>query len=213
MNIDSISQIQNALNQSLPGWEGQKIMSSVGYDMNRKAKSTSKKAAVMLLLYPDENEQLHTVYIQRPSNNPHDKHSGQISFPGGQVEKADESLQATALRETYEEIGIQSHEITILGPLSTIYVFVSDFLVSPYVGYCSSSTEFILQKSEVHKVITYPIHKLQADEKKVKDMKFSIAHLKDVPYYDLNGEVLWGATAMITSEFLEILKRNDISLW
>lgn len=207
-----LSTLNEALKKPLPGWEGQKIMSSVGYDLHRQAKNSSKKAAVMLLLFPDENGAIQTVYIQRPSNNPNDKHSGQISFPGGQVEKDDKSMEETAIRETYEEIGIASHSISILGALSTIYVFVSDFIVSPYVGFSSTIPEFTLQKSEVHKVITYPISLLQKQKKKVKDLKVSNYMLKDIPYYDLNGETLWGATAMITSEFLEILRRNNISL-
>ncbi len=206
-----IEQLKDILNGDLPGWEGQKLMSSIGYESNRKAKPTSKKAAVLLLLFPDSG-QLKLTFIRRPSNNPNDKHGGQISFPGGQVENEDRNLEHTALRETFEEIGVQEREITILGRLSDIYVFVSDFLVSAYVGYSHTRPEFILQESEVAALITFPLSKLFHQPLMSKDHKVRDIVLKDVPYYDLDGEFLWGATAMITSELLELIRRNKLQL-
>jgi len=200
--------IIKALEQPLPGWEGQKIMSSFGYDTHRKPQTTSKKAAVMLLLYPDHDGILQVVYIKRPSNNPNDKHGGQISFPGGQVDPTDKDLEDTALRETYEEIGLPRKQLHILGRLSDIYVFVSDFQVSAFVGYVDHPPLFIPETAEVDFIISYPLPKLLSAARLVKDLKVNRHVLKAVPYYDLNNETLWGATAMITSEFLEVLKKS-----
>jgi len=207
-----IAILKDLLQRPLPGWEGQKLLSSHGYDTNRTAKSDSKKAAVLVLLFHDDTGVLRIAYIKRPSNNPHDKHGGQISFPGGQVEQDDPSLEYTALRETYEEIGIPIDQMTQLGSLSDIYVFVSDFLVSPYVAYYAGQPTFMPQPSEVDKIITWSVVELMTTTPATKDLVVKNYTLKAIPYYDLDGETLWGATAMITSEFLEILRQNNLSL-
>lgn len=190
------------------GWKAQKIMSSKGYDMNRTANHNSKIAAVMILLFQDAQDAWQTIYIKRPSRNPNDKHSGQLSFPGGQQESNDADLRYTALRETEEELGIPMAEIEIIAPLSSIYVFVSDFNVFPFVGYLSQPPRFDIQKSEVDYPIIYPLQKLlDVNPAPRKDLALTQGVLlKDIPYYDLNGDTLWGATAMITSELLEILR-------
>lgn len=194
----------------LSGWKAQKLMSSKGYDKNRTANPDSKIAAVMMLLFQDDQEQWQTIYIKRPSTNPNDKHSGQISFPGGQQEAQDKDLIATALRETEEEIGIPPSDIKVLGPLSSIYVFVSDYNVFPYVGYLSGHPTFKVQESEVDYTIIHPLQDLlDAHPAPRKDLHISKEIiLKDIPYYDVNGDTLWGATAMITSELLEMVRGN-----
>jgi len=128
------SVLYSRMKSPLLGWKAQKIMSSRGYDMNRKARPNSKIAAVMILLFQDYQDQWQIIYIKRPSRNPNDKHSGQVSFPGGQQENDDADLMITALRETEEELGIARESIQIIAPLSCIYVFVSDFNVFPFVG-------------------------------------------------------------------------------
>jgi len=192
----------------LRGWDAQKIMSSRGYDMNRTPNSNSKKAAVMILLFQDSAGHWQTVYIKRPSKNPHDKHSGQISFPGGQREDADTDLVMTALRETEEELGIPRADIEVITSLSSIYVFVSDFNVLPVVGFLAAPPTFVIQESEVAYPIVYPLADLmQVDPAPRKDVTVQTGViLKDIPYYDLNGDTLWGATAMMTSELLEMLR-------
>lgn len=205
----SLIHLREGLNGSLPGWNGQKLMSSQGYDSNRIAPQDAKQAAVMLLLYPDEQGALHTIFIKRPQRDPRDKHAGQISFPGGQKEAGDIDMAATALRETQEELGIPSEHIEVLGALSTIYVFVSNFLVYPYVGYMAGPPQYVLQKSEVEYPIPWSLENLiQIKEPLRKDLRIRNMILKSIPYYDLNGDTLWGATAMITSEFLYLLKNS-----
>jgi len=205
-------QLKEILKQPLPGWSGQSKLSSVGYDSNREAKPSSKKAAVLLVIYQDVFDNYKLVYIKRPSNNPNDKHGGQISFPGGQVENLDPNLEHTALRETYEEIGIPNHQLEIVGALSKLYVFVSDFLVFPYVAVLKGQPAFIPQETEVDKIISHPIQHLLDFTPLTKDLHIRSYKLKNVPFYDLNGETLWGATAMITSEFLELIRRERLQL-
>ncbi len=204
--MKKFSKLKVALSLAKPGWEAQKKLASIGYEDFRKPKPSSKVAAVLLLLVPNSNDSWDIIYIKRPSNNPHDKHGGQISFPGGRTEENDRSLEDTALRETEEEIGVPRTQIQLLGSLSQVYVFVSDFIVSPYVAFCETLPEFILQESEVAYVIRKDLKELLSTEILTKDLPIRSTVLKNVPYYDLDGETLWGATAMMTAEFLEIYR-------
>ncbi len=207
MSLD-IKSITELLQQPLPGWTAWQKMSPVKTDRYREKKETSKRAAVMALLYPDAASNLNLIFIKRPAH-PLDKHSGQISFPGGSEETEDKNLKNTALRETYEELGIAIENIQVLGPLSPIYIYVSDFYVEPYVGYMNHEPKYKLQKSEVDYTITMPLSELMLPEIiGTTTITVKGRSLEDVPYYNLNGEVLWGATAMMLSEFLSILKRN-----
>ena len=206
LNLKFISQLKSRLTSPLPGWSAQSKMSPIKSRDYKKVPDTAKRAGVMALMYPAQNAALKMIYIKRPSKNPLDKHGGQVSFPGGQYELGDENIIRTALRETEEEIGIPSQNIQVLGQLSPIYVFVSNFLVRPTVGYIDYQPEFILQDSEVDYIITTSIsHLLDPTSRKRKDLKIRNNTIRQVPYFDIRGEVLWGATAMMTSELLEII--------
>lgn len=166
----------------------------------------ARKAGVLALLAPKENE-WNVIFIKRASH-PLDKHSGQISFPGGGLEKVDASLEDCALRETFEEIGVAQESIKVLGPLTKLYVFASNNLVFPYVGYIEEQQDFKIQEDEVERVITVPLAYF-TDETIIKSTSLSVRNLTidDVPYYDVYGEVLWGATAMMMSELIELWKK------
>ncbi|NNK90358.1 MAG: CoA pyrophosphatase [Saprospiraceae bacterium] len=167
---------------------------------------SARKAGVLALFYPSNKHDLELIFIKRPTKNPMDKHGGQVSFPGGQIEQSDRHMIDTALRETEEEIGIPSNKIKVLGQLSPIYVYVSNFIVTPVVGFIDFKPEYKLQESEVDYVITSPLtHLIDPHNRKTKDLKVRSHLLKQVPYFDLQGEVLWGATAMMTSELLHII--------
>lgn len=178
----------------------------VAADKYREAPEHHKTAAVMALLYP-QNDEWHICYMLRTSHHPEDKHAGQISFPGGQQDADDISLESCALREVHEEIGLAASQIQVLGALTELYVFASNFLVFPFVGYCNKEPQFIPEPSEVAEIISFPIEQLISGELiYTKDLQVRNMTLKDVPYYDLNGHVLWGATAMITAELISLLK-------
>ena len=115
-----------------------------------------------------------------------------------------ESTVETALRETYEEIGIQPDEIEILGSLSEFYVEVSRFQIQPFVGWLRKKPEFKINSNEVEKTILFPINKFKAPFSEI-ELETISGKLK-VPCIKFDGEIIWGATAMILSEFVDILK-------
>ena len=176
-------------------------------DRYYEPKKDARHAAVLILLLFD-SDMPKVVFIKRP-NHPQDPHSGQISFPGGRVEKNDISYQSAALRETFEEIGVPQDQIKVIGALSKLYVFASNNLVFPFVGYLDYMPDFVLQESEVERVITVPMD-FFIDESVLlkKDLQVKGYTLKEVPYYDLYGHTLWGATAMIFAEWLQLWKNS-----
>jgi 8-oxo-dGTP pyrophosphatase MutT (NUDIX family) len=201
-----IQQLQARFAAALPGTEAQFKMTHSIRVHSTPPRSDAKIAAVLLLLYP-KNETWHTVLIRRvATGNPDDKHSGQVSFPGGKQDATDKNLAHTALREVEEEIGIPQENIEILGQLTELYIPVSNFLVYPFVGYTKEMPVFKLQATEVKAVLEVPIAHFCTDlHRKTTDMRFS-PHiiLKEVPYFDVFGNIVWGATAMMLSEFSEI---------
>jgi len=167
-----------------------------------------KPSGVLILIYPHDNE-LFTVLEQRPSYA--GPHSGQISLPGGKKELIDKTIVDTALREAHEEIGINLADIELIGSLSDLYIPPSNFCVSPVVAFANKRPAFKIDPSEVASLIEVPL-KILADKNimKSKVMTLSGGFVIETPYYDIDGNVIWGATAMILSEFIHIL--NEIKL-
>ena len=208
MEQQFIDLLTDRLNQSLPGPEAQYKMAHAVRPDYEPAPSDSKRAGVLALFYPHDGN-WRIVLIERQSHNPDDRHRGQISFPGGRYEKKDGRISNTALREAEEEIGVTSSSVRLLGPLSELYIPVSNFLVSPFVGYVPSRPEFRPQEDEVKSILEVPFQLFQNDRNvKTVDMAIS-SHitLKNVPYFDIMGKIVWGATAMMISELLELLRR------
>jgi 8-oxo-dGTP pyrophosphatase MutT (NUDIX family) len=206
-----IQNLKNRLSQPLPGEKGQARMANFKRQIElaqRPMPDNHKVACVMVLLFKKE-EDWHLILIQR-TKNPKDKHSGQISFPGGKYETADGELVNVALRETNEEIGIAAENIEILGRLTDLYIPVSNFRVFPFVGLLKTDATFTPQLGEVEQILTFPIaHFHNLDNQKTINLEvYDGMILKDVPYFDLDGKILWGATAMIISEFL-MVNGND----
>jgi|AntRauTorckE5430_2_1112549.scaffolds.fasta_scaffold01046_2 8-oxo-dGTP pyrophosphatase MutT (NUDIX family) len=172
---------------------------------NYETPANAKVAATLTLLYPKQD--LWYVALMQRVSHEKDRHSGQVSFPGGKVEKSDINLQHTALREAEEELGILSSEVTILGQMTELYIPVSNFLVYPFIGFAAKMPTFNLQPSEVQRVIEAPLSVLlNKQNRKFKDINLpNDVQLKGVPYFDVNGNVVWGATAMMLSEFTAIM--------
>ena len=158
------------------------------------------RAAVLFLLYP-VNELIHTVFIKR--NEYDGPHSAQVSLPGGAWENRDGSLENTALRETREELGIKE-DIEILGSLTKLHIPVSNFLVSPFVGYMDHSPVFRPDKSEVQYIIQTPLSELLDSRNIDSEIVSRNGQSMQVPFYGIGAEKIWGATAMILSEFLQL---------
>ncbi len=161
-----------------------------------------RQGAVLLLLY-DDQEQVHFVLTRRREDLP--SHAGQVSFPGGRRE-AGESLRQAALRESYEEIGIDPQKITILGRLAPLYVAPSDFEVHPFVGWYPEKPAFVPQLSEVAEIIEAPLARLLDNRARREEVWQRNGLAVQVPYFDIEGHKVWGATAMMLSEFAERLR-------
>lgn len=206
-----IDNLKNLLSQALPGKAAQYKMAHAVRVNHAPPPPDAQIACVLVLLYP-RNKDWHIVLIERMSNKRHDRHSGQISFPGGKLEDRDPSLAAGALREANEEVGVIQEDIEILGQLTEMYIPVSNFLVHPFVGKLDYTPLFIPQPSEVKSILEVPLNIL-TDPKTINRTELRISNdiiLKNVPYYNFQNHIVWGATAMMLSEFLEVLKGTEM---
>lgn len=164
-----------------------------------------KFAAVNIVMYL-KNNAWHFPLIQRTENE-RDRHSGQISLPGGKREEMDKDFAQTAIRETSEEIGIEKNYVRVIRELSPIYIPPSNFYVYPFISYTKKNPEFILQQSEAVDVIEFPITSFLnlPDEPEIMALPGAGGH--EVPVINFNGYIIWGATAMILSEFSQLIKK------
>ena len=164
-----------------------------------------KFAAVNIVLYLKDNEWYFPLIVR--SENERDRHSGQISLPGGKREELDKDFAQTAIRETSEEIGIEKHYVRIIRELSPIYIPPSNFYVYPFISYTKKNPEFILQQSEAVEVIEFPITSFLNLPDSPEIMALPGAGGHEVPVINFNGYIIWGATAMILSEFSQLIKK------
>ena len=161
----------------------------------------------MALLHP-KDEELFVTFIKRAASHPDDKHAGQIGFPGGKYEEEDESLIGCALRETHEEIGVPTADIEVIGELTSLYVFASDFMVHPFVGYLDYAPDYVPQVEEVAGIYELPVkHLVDPKFKVTRKVLLSEGFQMEAPGYNVNGDFLWGATAMISSELETVIKK------
>lgn len=169
----------------------------------------ARVAAVLILLYPFKGS-IYTVLMQRPDYN--GVHSGQISFPGGKKEPVDVNIIQTALREANEETAVDPLTISVIGTLTPLFIPVSNMIVTPVVGWIKEKPVFNHQVEEVVFLFDADIKRL-LDPSIVKTKPFEIhGEMIDVKYFDYEGNVIWGATAMMLYELLMILKRGCFSL-
>lgn len=211
----TIEEVQQALQGSLPGISGQKEMAPQPRpgELSRWADPDDcRQAGVLLLLYPHatngKDSELHLVLIRRPDYP--GVHGGQISFPGGGRE-GEESLRATALRETLEEIGVPSDTVTVIGQLSPLYTPPSNFCIYPFVAFRTERPIFRPDPNEVAAIIEPPLsHLLDPGTRKVELWEFRSYGERRVPFFDVDGHKVWGATAMILSEFITLLESSVV---
>jgi 8-oxo-dGTP pyrophosphatase MutT (NUDIX family) len=158
------------------------------------------KSSVLILFYEKENES-YIVFIRRPHYN--GVHSGQISFPGGRWEMTDKSLYHTALRETREEIGINTHKVKYAGKLTDLYIPPSNYIVSPYVAFYDGECRFDPDPAEVAEIIEVPFaFLLEASSLKNVDILVRGVESLNTPAFVYNNNIIWGATAMILNELI-----------
>jgi 8-oxo-dGTP pyrophosphatase MutT (NUDIX family) len=167
--------------------------------------------AALLLVYPafsdaGVGDTLHVALTVRGSELRN--HTGQVSLPGGRVEEG-ETFEAAALREATEEIGVEPGSVELLGRLTPLHIPVSGFLLHPIVGFTPMRPAFQRAEWEVARIIEAPVS-LLADPAVVKrEIRTRVVKGQsidvDVPYFDIDGEKVWGATAMVLAEFCAIL--------
>ena len=204
--MDFIPLLKKRFQAPLPGRAAQSKMAFAGRgNYNVIIPKDVKIACVLCLLYP-RNEDWHIVLIERVAAE-NDRHSGQIGFPGGKYEPADGTYLNGALREAEEEVGIKPQDVTIIGKMTPLYIPVSNFHVYPFVGALDYTPIFIPEEKEVQEVVEVPLDLLIAKE--TRQQKTLILRnkyvLKNVPYFNVKNKTIWGATAMMLSEFIEIL--------
>jgi len=207
MYSDFFDNLKKELNKELPGLSAQLRMAPEARPFGGSSKGL--RAGVLILLYLS-NRNINLVLIQRSEYN--GPHSGQISLPGGKYEDHDKTLVQTAIRESYEEIGVNPDDIEILGSLTPLEISVSNYFVQPVVGRYKSFPVFKADLIEVEKVLEIRLMDLLNPENK-SSKKFTFGTMQfDAPIYKPNNLIIWGATAMILSEFIEIIARLNPNL-
>jgi 8-oxo-dGTP pyrophosphatase MutT (NUDIX family) len=206
LNHPFIEDLKTQLSQPLPGIEAQFEMAHVNREKIRYDELTTlnyKSSAVLLLLIKRGQE----FFIPLTERHTYiGAHSGQISLPGGKKEDTDADLTQTALRECHEEIGIIEN-IHLIGALTPVYIPVSKFRVNPYVAvFDGEEPEYKINVDEVKSLLELNINDLK-DPALVKETYIEPAPgLKiKTPYFDVQGHIVWGATAMILNEFKKLL--------
>jgi 8-oxo-dGTP pyrophosphatase MutT (NUDIX family) len=197
--------LKHRLSLPLPGADAQLKMAHLERRLNQarfKIPDYARMGAVLILLFEDEGT-VHTCFIERTQYD--GVHSGQIAFPGGKKEPG-ETLEQTALREAEEEIGVRQSDVLLLGQLTELYIPPSNFLVHPFVGSISYKPSFLPHEAEVAALVEVTLDEL-ADVRLRGEKKITLSNGSTVqtPYFGLQGKTVWGATAMIISEFLEVL--------
>lgn len=198
----SLTTVSRAL--SLPGFDGeaaQGTMKPLPRDLQRPLTRPGKprEGAVLLLLYPCGSE---TCILLTRRRDDLQAHAGQISFPGGRREHRESPAQA-ALRETYEEVGIHPSRVQLLGELTPLYIPPSDFEVHPFVGWHDQPVAFTPQPSEVAELLEVPVQMLLDAQTRQEEVWHQRGIELQVPFFGVGPHKVWGATAMILSEFVE----------
>ena len=203
----TIKQIQQALNLvDFDVDSAQRKMAPISRKLVRPQQmgGAPRYGGVLLLLFcKDEN--LHIALTRRHEDLAF--HAGQISFPGGRNE-APESLLETALRETEEEVGVPAVKLEILGALTPIYIPPSDYEVHPYVAWFSNGHRpfFKAAPSEVAEVIEAPLAALLDPASIFEELWDFGGQQIVVPFFAVQEHKVWGATAIMLSEFIERLR-------
>lgn len=202
-----ISYLKKRLKMPLPGELAHKMMAaSTRYILPNKPNATTKKSAVLILFYPQE-QKIQIPMILRPQYD--GMHGGQVAFPGGRLEKTDENLIRTALRESQEEIGIRTSDVTVIGQLTELYIPPSNFLVQPVVGFMEKKPTFYPDPKEVDHIFEISIDEIIKPE----IISHEILNVRGVevaaPVYAINDYKIWGATAMMIAELLMLIENFE----
>ena len=201
-------QLKERLSLALPGIAAQAHMAPPqrfpkNHQQVYQPNANTRIGCVLILLYPGEDQHVHFPLIVRPEYE--GVHSGQVALPGGKKDEEDLDFIATALRETSEEIGVDVDRSFVLGRLSQLYIPPSNFIVHPVVAAIPHKPTFVPSQREVAKLITVDLISLLGDAKReVKEVQWK-GQTVNLPFYNIDGHTVWGATAMILGEFITII--------
>lgn len=203
--LERLQQIDGA---ALPGVEAHQVFFENKLDDRSSALEQNRNprlSSVAAILTPVDG-QSNIVLIKRPEYD--GAHSGQMAFPGGKVEPEDENLIATALRETYEEVGVESSQLALVTPFTRVYIPPSRFLVYPHLFVSESELEFVADPREVDSVVLLPVERLLDDQAFVRGSVELVKPKMKIQtwYFDHQPHVIWGATALMLHELKLMLK-------
>ncbi|MBS1623957.1 MAG: CoA pyrophosphatase [Bacteroidetes bacterium] len=206
-----ISDLKARLARPLPGKEAQFLMAPgyrPDYTDEEVMKFNPRIGGVLLLINPAP-EGYKVIFTLRKEYS--GTHSGQMSFPGGKKEEGDPDITYTALRETQEEIGVEPAAVQVLGHLTHLYIPPSNFLVYPTVGILSGPYNFTKHEYEVEEIVEIPLSFFMNDESLATTRIKLIGKAEvEVPAYLYDKYVIWGATAIMMSEFVFVLQNRPI---
>jgi 8-oxo-dGTP pyrophosphatase MutT (NUDIX family) len=204
----------------LPGKKSHLKIAHAFRNLDEIPAENARKASVLILLFPKKTQnsmEWHLILTERALHIG-DKHSGQMSFPGGGYQASDgalpDGLWQCALREAQEEVGIDPKKIQFIGQMSDLYISVSKYQVFPYLAWSSAPFELKPQLSEVKTIYEVPLSVLKnPDNLKITEIWLSERlTLPAVPYYDVFGKKVWGATAMMLAELLDLIENQSVMM-
>lgn len=206
------NELKDALSHSLPGTPAHYMLAPEyrkSLLLQTADISNAQLSSVLILFFPDADNKPSIALIRRVEYQ--GVHSGQISFPGGKAEPSDHDLYDTALRETWEEIGVKRDSIEILGVLTELYVPPSNFLIFPVVASMYECPAFIANSEEVAEILTVPFDFFFSDGALGTYItKTSENKTVQVPGFMIDNHLVWGATAMILSELLMVARSTTL---
>ena len=207
MTSDLVRRLQDALSQPLPGLDAQLRMAPsprIGWDPLQIPEGT-RDGAALVLIYPHEDAFFLPLTVRGSGLR---NHTGQVSLPGGRVDEG-ETIEAAALREAEEEIGVDRGSVLVLGRLTPLHIPVSNYLLHPVVGFLPARPVFHRAEWEVARIIEPTLAQLRDAATVKRELQRRATGGQtidvDVPFFDIESEKVWGATAMVLAEFCAIL--------